>query len=186
MAVAGGGGGDRDVGPRRRWRELAARELQLVREAGALTRARRSPSARSIVALIFAGELAAAGSLLDEAKIVTEATGTPLAPYGALILAALARPRGRAADADRRRRSRRSSRAARASASVTTQWANALLHNGLGDYETRLGRGPARARGAAAAVTRRSAGRCPSSIEAAARCDQRRDRPRRARAARRA
>ena len=57
------------------WRELAARELRLVREAGALTVLPLALSA-NIVALIFAGELAAAGSLLDEVKIVTEATGT--------------------------------------------------------------------------------------------------------------
>jgi hypothetical protein len=37
---------------------------------------------------MFAGELAAAASLIDEVKIVTEATGSQLAPYGPLILAA--------------------------------------------------------------------------------------------------
>ena len=38
---------------------------------------------------LLAGELAAAASLLEELEAVTEATGSQLAPYGGLALAAL-------------------------------------------------------------------------------------------------
>ena len=34
--------------------------------------------------LLFAGDLTAAASLVDEVQAVTEATGSNLAPYGAL------------------------------------------------------------------------------------------------------
>ena len=44
---------------------------------------------------VHAGELAAAASLVEEAEAVTEATGSQLAPYGALALAAW---RGREAE----------------------------------------------------------------------------------------
>src|SRR3954464_6654212 len=76
------------------WHDLAVREIALVREAGALTMLPLALSA-NIVARIFAGELAAAACLIDEVQIVTEATGTRLAPYGSLVLAAW---RGREAD----------------------------------------------------------------------------------------
>src|SRR5260370_14215862 len=45
--------------------------------------------------LFFAGELAAAASLVEEVQVVSEATGMRLAPYGALGLAAF---RGRDAE----------------------------------------------------------------------------------------
>ena len=142
------------------WRELAVRELRLVREAGALTVLPLALSA-NIVALIFAGELAAAGSLIDEVKIVTEATGTQLAPYGALILAAW---RGREAELSAGRLDARGGGAARRG--------HRREHRPVGGraapqrarrVRARLGRGPARARDARGGWTRRSTGCCPSS-----------------------
>jgi DNA-binding CsgD family transcriptional regulator len=151
------------------WRELAARELRMVREAGALTVLPLALSA-NIVALIFAGELAAAGSLLDEVKIVTEATGTQLAPYGALILAAW---RGREGELRTLIDSTLEEVVPRGEGIgvVTTQWADALLHNGLGDYE----RASAAARRVLEAPRRLDATigwALPELVEAAARCDQ--------------
>ena len=118
------------------WRELARRELRMVREAGALSVLPLALSA-NIVAQIFAGDLAGAASLIDEVKIVTEATGSQLAPYGALVLAAW--------------RGREDQLAALNEATLrevlprgegigltTAQWADALLHNGLGEYEKAL------------------------------------------------
>jgi DNA-binding CsgD family transcriptional regulator len=115
------------------WRELAVRELQLVREAGALTVLPLALSANT-VALIFAGELAAAASLIDEVKIVTEATGAQLAPYGPLILAAW---RGREAElGDLTDATLREALPRGEGIGVSTaQWANAVLHNGLARYE---------------------------------------------------
>jgi DNA-binding CsgD family transcriptional regulator len=120
------------------WHELAAREVQLVRAAGALTALPLALTA-SVVAQIFAGELATAASSIDEVQIATEATGSELAPFGSLILAAW---RGREADL-----------AGLIEATLkevlpggdggglslsTAQWASALLHNGLGRYQSAL------------------------------------------------
>jgi hypothetical protein len=69
------------------WHELTVREIQLIREAGAMTALPLALSA-SIAVETFAGELDAAASLIDEVNNVTEATGSHLAPYGRLILAA--------------------------------------------------------------------------------------------------
>ena len=74
--------------------------VQLAREAGALAVLPIALSSRVGVHL-FAGELAD-GRVADRgADAVTEATGSRLAPYGALALAALARPRSRGRRADR-------------------------------------------------------------------------------------
>ena len=118
------------------WQRLAARELRLVREAGALTVLPLALSA-NIVAQIFAGELAAAASLIDEVRIVTEATGTRLAPYGSLILAAW---RGREADLSELIDAtiKEVVRRGEGIGVSTAQWANAVLQNGLGHYESAL------------------------------------------------
>ena len=118
------------------WHELNVRELQLVRDAGALTVLPLALSA-SIVAQIFAGRLAAAASLIDEVKIVTDATGSQLAPYGALILAAW---RGREADLSGLIEVTLKDAVPRGEGigMSTSQWASALLHNGLGQYESAL------------------------------------------------
>jgi DNA-binding CsgD family transcriptional regulator len=114
------------------WDVLSARHLQLARETGALSELPLALTSRAYV-LLFAGELAAAASLIDEVQAVKEATGSGLASYGALGLAAL---RGEEADAlavidatmeDVTRRGE--------GVGITfAEWATALLNNGLGDY----------------------------------------------------
>jgi DNA-binding CsgD family transcriptional regulator len=87
--------------------------------------------------LFFAGELAAAASLVEEVQVAAEATGIRLAPYGALGLAAF--------------RSREAETAALASAAKEevavrgegngigmADWATALLSNGLGRHDHAL------------------------------------------------
>jgi DNA-binding CsgD family transcriptional regulator len=115
------------------WHELAVREIQMVRNVGALTVLPLALNA-NIVARIFAGELAAAASLIDEVKIVTEATGTRLAPYGALILAAW---RGREAELSALIEATLEEAVPRGEGiGVTTaEWADAVLNNGLGRYD---------------------------------------------------
>ena len=118
------------------WHEFAVRQVELVRDAGALGVLPLALSA-IICAQIYAGELAAAASLIDEMRIASEATGTQFPRYGSLILAAW---QGREADL-----------AAQIEATLeevvprgegigvsTCQWVNALLHNGLGEYELAL------------------------------------------------
>jgi DNA-binding CsgD family transcriptional regulator len=108
----------------RTWRSLAAHELDLVREAGALDALPLALTANA-VATIFAGEPAAGASLLDEARIAAEAAGTPLAPHGDLVLAAW---QGRESDLPE----------AGGGGASSARWASALLHNGLGEYDTAL------------------------------------------------
>ena len=77
-----------------RWDTFSSRHVRLTREAGALSELPLALIQRAYV-LLFAGELAAAASLVEEVQVVTEATGSRLAPYGDLGLAAL---RGREAE----------------------------------------------------------------------------------------
>jgi DNA-binding CsgD family transcriptional regulator len=86
---------------------------------------------------LFAGDLTAAASLTGEAQAVKEATGSNLAPYGALGLAAL---RGDEAgtlallDATVEDVTRRGE-----GAGITfAEWASAVLNNGLGRYPDAL------------------------------------------------
>jgi DNA-binding CsgD family transcriptional regulator len=118
------------------WDALSRRALDLVREAGALTLLPLALTAR-INAQILAGELAAAESSIDEVTVAGEATGTQLAPYSPLLLAAW---RGRQADLAGLMRETREAIVARGEGIGLSaiQWASALLHNGLGRYESAL------------------------------------------------
>jgi hypothetical protein len=69
------------------WDVLATRHVRIAREAGALSDLPIALNTQIGVHL-NAGDLAAAESLIDELEAVTEATGSRLAPYGALGLAA--------------------------------------------------------------------------------------------------
>ena len=101
---------------------LAARERAARARGGRARACCRSRSARASLAPLLRRRPRRRPARADRrgATIVTEATGTPLAPYGAMIARGLARPRGETADADRRDARARRARAARASACVTT------------------------------------------------------------------
>jgi DNA-binding CsgD family transcriptional regulator len=122
-----------DLWDHERWYMLASRHVKIAREAGALS---ELPLALNscVYPHVFAGELAVAASMVDEARAVTEATRSNLAPYGALALAAL---RGREREARTVIDATMSEAAPRGEGiGVTmTHWANALLCNGLGRYE---------------------------------------------------
>ena len=68
------------------WQELAARQVQLARDVGALI---VLPLAlNQLIGLhLHAGELTAAASLVEELGTIKEATGNGLPPYGAMALA---------------------------------------------------------------------------------------------------
>jgi DNA-binding CsgD family transcriptional regulator len=125
-----------DLWDHERWYVLATRHVTIVREAGALS---ELPLAlhSCVYPHLFAGELAVAASLVEEARAVSEATGSNLAPYGALGLAAL---RGREREARSLIEATMSDAAPRGEGiGVTmTHWATALLCNGLGQYEHAL------------------------------------------------
>ena len=84
-----------------------------------------------------AGELAAAESLVEEARAVAEATGSLFAPYPALIVAAR---RGREADLSQLIEASMNEMVARGEGAgpAIIHWSSALLYNGLGRYEQAL------------------------------------------------
>ena len=122
------------------WLELSARHVQLVRDAGALAVLPLALSA-IVVAQVYAGDLAAAAASIDEMTIAIEATGTPLAPYAALTLAAW---QGRAADLTALVATTLADIVPRGEGIGVSccQWLTALLHNGLASTS-----GPWRRRG---------------------------------------
>ncbi|GAA5211821.1 LuxR family transcriptional regulator [Microbacterium kyungheense] len=118
------------------WRATTARHVVVVREAGALSELPPAIDALTTVHL-FAGELAAASALIDEAKTVCEAIGSPQARLGPLGLAAFSGHEHEAralidenlADATAR---------GQGAAVIITEWYRALLCNGLALYDEAL------------------------------------------------
>ena len=86
---------------------------------------------------VFAGELAAAASLIEEAEAATQAMGSRLAPYGALQLAAL---RGQEAETSELITFTIGEVVPRGEGYGLTiaEWASAVLYNGLGRYDEAL------------------------------------------------
>jgi DNA-binding CsgD family transcriptional regulator len=145
---------------------LSARYVQLARETGTLSELPLALTARTFT-LLLSGDLTSAASLTDELQAVTEATGSGLAPYGALGLAALRGDEAGASalvDATIEDVTRRGE-----GIGITfAEWANAMLHNGLGHYDKAAGAGRR-----ATAYDKEPAALCWSSvelIEAAVRC----------------
>jgi DNA-binding CsgD family transcriptional regulator len=116
-----------------RWEAISDRHVRIAREAGALGELPLALSQR-VYAHLFAGELTTAVSLVDEIQAATEATGSNLAPYGAVGLVAL---RGREPEAvsliDESRKDV-TLRGEGIGLSIL-DWAEAVLYNGLGRYE---------------------------------------------------
>ena len=116
-----------------RWEAISDRHVQIARETGALAELPLALSQRVYVH-IFAGELTAAASLVDEIRAATDATGSTLAPYGAVGLAAL---RGRESETisliDESRVD--VTRRGEGIGLSVLDWAQAVLYNGLGRYD---------------------------------------------------
>ena len=129
------------------WDALSARCVELARAAGALTELPLALSSRALM-LLFAGELNAAESLVQEAQTVIEATGDSISPHGALGLAAL---RGDQATVSRLTEATTRDAVSRGEGIGITvaEWANAMLNNGIGNYGTAM----TDAQGAAEGVT---------------------------------
>ncbi len=118
------------------WELLASRHLQLVRETGALGDLPVALGHRGQMH-VFAGELTAAASLHEAIQEATELTGSPLAPYHAVGMMAM---RGREAEATRFMEKARAEVAQRGEGAGLEfiDWAEAVLHNGLGRYAEAL------------------------------------------------
>jgi DNA-binding CsgD family transcriptional regulator len=121
----------------RSWEALATRWVQLARQTGVLPVLPLALNGR-IAACTFAGDLAAAASLIEEAQAVSEAIGSHVPPYGALFLAGR---RGREAEATPLIEATVKEALERGEgyAVSAAEWARALLYNGLGRYEDALG-----------------------------------------------
>ena len=115
------------------WEALSERHVRLARETGALGEFPLALTQRVYVHL-FAGELTAAASLVDEIQAATEATGNNLGPYAAVALVAL---RGREAEAASLIESSRAEMTLRGEGIGISvlDWAEAVLYNALGRYE---------------------------------------------------
>jgi DNA-binding CsgD family transcriptional regulator len=115
------------------WEELSARFVQIARDVGSLSELPLALSTRAHMHL-FAGELPAAASLVDEVTAVTEATGSTLTPYGALGLAAFHGTEA-AASAVIEATTRDATLRGEGIGLSVAEWASAVLNNGLGRYQ---------------------------------------------------
>ena len=118
------------------WHVLTTREVQLARDAGALTILPYALTYRAIVD-VHGGEFAAASALVDEADAIASATGNPRLAYASLALAGWRGQEDRAVtlfEAARRDALQRGE-----GITITTaSFAAAVLYNGLGRYQEAL------------------------------------------------
>jgi DNA-binding CsgD family transcriptional regulator/tetratricopeptide (TPR) repeat protein len=111
---------------------ISARQVQLVRDAGALAELPLHLSALGL-ARAWIGDFAGAGALMAEADSVAAATGSPARPWVALRLRAL---QGREAEASAAIASAMKQAAAGGQVFATyAHWAAAVLYNGLARYQ---------------------------------------------------
>ena len=107
---------------------ISARQVQLIRDAGALAELPLYLSALGL-ASAWMGEFGGAASNIAEADSVAAATGSHFAPYTLLRLRAL---QGREAEASA---AIEQAAAGGPSAALYAQWAAAVLYNGLARYQ---------------------------------------------------
>ena len=115
---------------------LSTRLVGLARSAGALTVLPIALLLRLSI-LVRAGEFAASASAAEEAEAVSEATGSGLAPYGSLVLAAW---RGREAETSHliEANTKEMLRRGEGQWLTASQWASAVLYNSLARFEEAL------------------------------------------------
>jgi DNA-binding CsgD family transcriptional regulator len=115
------------------WDALSARHVRLARDTGALSELPLALTSRAFLHL-FSGQLTAATALTDEIQAVKEATGSGLAPYGALGLAAFLGEETRAQALVETTMEDVTLRGEGVGITFA-EWANAVLNNGLGRYD---------------------------------------------------
>jgi DNA-binding CsgD family transcriptional regulator len=115
---------------------IATRGAELARQSGALEVLAVSVNVLT-QAVALGGDFASAALLIAEADAVTEATGTRVGPYGALVLAAL---RGHESDASQLITAtiEDATRGGQGTAVQYAHWTNAVVMNGLGRYDEAL------------------------------------------------
>jgi DNA-binding CsgD family transcriptional regulator len=112
---------------------LAARQVQVARDAGALVHLQIALNYLAMLH-VLAGELGAAERLIDEDRLIAEATGNPPAAFAAQMLAAW---QGREQQARELIRTTIQEATPRGTGVLagSAAYASAVLHNGLGEYE---------------------------------------------------
>ena len=118
------------------WDVLSDRQVRFARDVGALITLPIAYNTRAGVH-VFAGEFAEAASMVAQAESVTEATGSSIAPYGAVALAAFRGQEAQAAQLIQTATDDVGRRGEGAGLSFV-QWADAVLCNSLGRYEEAL------------------------------------------------
>jgi DNA-binding CsgD family transcriptional regulator len=149
---------------------ICVRQMQAVRDAGAHARLSLDLATFSLLA-VRCGDFAAAAGAIAEADAITEATGSELAPFSAMLLAALS---GREAEARALIESVRKEAVPLGQGAVIqlADWAVAILCNGLGRYQEAVAAAQdASDDGPEELFT--SAWRAMELLEAATRCDDR-------------
>jgi DNA-binding CsgD family transcriptional regulator len=114
------------------WSRLSGRYLELARSLGALSEMPLAISTRAMM-LLFAGELDDASALVDEQQVVTEATGSQLASYSGMFLAAM-RGWQDQTEALIDATTRDAPGTGEGISVSVAEWTRAVLHNGLGNY----------------------------------------------------
>jgi DNA-binding CsgD family transcriptional regulator len=147
---------------------VSNRGVELAREAGALTVLAVSVNVLA-QALALGGEFGSVAMRVAEAESVTEATGTQVAPYGALVYAGF---RGREAEASALIDAtiEGATAAGQGTAVQYARWASAVLLNGLCRYREALG--AARQASDDTPELFVSVWAAVELVEAAARCDE--------------
>jgi hypothetical protein len=137
------------------WRALAARQVRVARDTGALVQLQYALNFLARVH-ILAGEVSAAGRLIDEDRLIADATGNPPAGYATLIIAAWQ---------GREQRSRRADPGHRAEGD-RTRHGQAGRRGRLRDRGTEQRPGPVRHRTVRHRTVRHRTGRRPGGIPA--------------------
>jgi len=110
-------------------RTLVSRQAQFAREIGALMQLQFALSFMARTD-ILAGELSAAQSMIDEARLIAEATGNPPLANASMMLAAWRGDEARASELIEA-----ASEEAAARGWTSTNYARAVLYNGLGRHD---------------------------------------------------
>jgi DNA-binding CsgD family transcriptional regulator len=118
------------------WHAINVRQLRLARDAGALARLPIDLTAMAVL-VAWRGDLTQAAAVVAEIDAVVEATKTRIAPFGAMLLAAL---RGREAEAAPLMEAAADGAAAggQGIGAQYADWVAGILFNGLGRYEQAL------------------------------------------------
>ncbi len=118
------------------WERLSDLHLEMIRDTGRLADLAVALGHRGQMH-VFAGELTLAASRLEAIQEATELTGSPLAPYHGVSLAAM---RGREAEAREIFESARADVSGRGEGAglAFADWAESILYNGLGRYADAL------------------------------------------------